>query len=77
MSKTFVHRPMRLELNEEGIADPWKHEYSKRYPSTKDKSKVKADKRKIRYANIDETETNLINAIAHFKGHTESRNRYW
>jgi len=77
MSRTYVHRPMRLELDEYGIADPWKEEYSKRYPSPKDKIKVKYDKRKIRHAEIDETENKLYNAIAHFKGHTESRNRYW
>ena len=77
MSRTYVHRPMRLELNEEGVADPWKQEYSKRCPSTKDKIKVKYDKRKIRHALIDEEEVSLINAIVHFKGHTEARDRYW
>ena len=77
MSRTSVHRPMRLELNEEGVADPWKIEYSKRYPSPKDKIKVKYDKRKIRNATIDDEGTKLWNAIAHFKGHTEARNRYW
>jgi len=77
MSRTFDHRPMRLELNADGIADPWKQDYSKRYPSPKDRIKCEADKRRIRYAPIDEENTNLTNAIAHFKGHTEARNRYW
>ena len=77
MSRTYNHRPMRLELNEDGIVDPWKQEYSKRYPSDKDRILCRADKRRIRHAPIDETETALTNAIAHFKGHTEARNRYW
>jgi hypothetical protein len=68
---------MRLELNDEDFADPWKIEYSKRCPSDKDKIKCRADKRKIRHAEIDETENKLYNAIAHFKGHTEARNKYW
>jgi hypothetical protein len=77
MSRTSQHRPMHLELNDEGIANHWKQEYSKRYPSKKDKIKCKADKRRIRYAEIDETENKLYNAIAHFKGHIEARNRYY
>lgn len=77
MSRTFNHRPMRLELNDDGFADPWKQEYSKRYPSDKDRIKCRADKRRIRHAEIDETENKLYNAIAHFKGNTKARNRYF
>ena len=75
MSRTFNHRPIRLELNEDGVAEPWKHEYYKRFPATKDKRRVKNDKRKIRYAKIDEEDANLTNAIAEYKG--DDRARDW
>lgn len=77
MSRTFNHRPMRLELNEDGIADPWKQEYSKRYSTSKDKARVKNDKRKIRYAKIDEEDVNLVNAIAEYKGDNAARDWHW
>jgi hypothetical protein len=68
---------MRLELNADGFADPWKHEYSKRFPTTKDKARVKNDKRRIRHAEIDETNNKLYNAIAEYKGDNEARDWHY
>lgn len=77
MSRTLVHRPMRLELNEDGVADPWKREYSKRYASPKVKVLVRADRRRIRHAPIDEEGICLINAIAKYKGDSAARDWSW
>jgi hypothetical protein len=68
---------MRLELDEDGIVNPWKQEYTKRYPSPKDKIRVRHDRRMIRHAPIDEEEVYLVNAIAKYKGNYLARDKYY
>jgi hypothetical protein len=77
MSRTFNHRPMRLEFNDEGFADPWKQDYSKRCPSIKCPLLARHDRRVIRHSPIDEENTNLHNAIAKYKSDIQARNIYW
>jgi hypothetical protein len=77
MSRTFRDKPMRLELNIDGFADPWKQEYSKRCPSTKCSLLARHDRRVIRHSPIDDENTNLINAIAKYKKDILARNIYW
>jgi hypothetical protein len=77
MSRTFRDKPMRLELNNDGFADPWKQEYSKCFPSTKCPTLARLDRRMIRHSPIDEENTNLINALAKYKANIPARNIYW
>lgn len=72
MSRTYVHRPLRLDYNYQ-TDYVWRFEYVKRY-NTKNNKEARRDRRRIRHA---KTWKEFINALRQYKRNIFAWDRYW
>lgn len=76
MSRTYSHKPLSLEQNDNGFIESWKIEYSKR-SNIKNSFLARYDRRRIRHTKIDEDDNYLNQSLMEYKRDINARNRYW